>query len=973
MFSVQGTWGPQDVVDAFRRALIDVNLEPSESSVLKGDGQLHRYHVAGDKRASRNGWYVFHADGFPTAVFGTWKDGGTSHTWHLDVGRKMNAAERAESRKRIEAARAASAAHLEAERTKAREKSRRLWEEARSDVDVTHPYLSKKGVRPHGIRQLRELLLVPLRDTSGELHGLQFIAADGTKKFGRGTAKAGHYHAIAQPHPGGVLAICEGYATGATVHELTGWPVVVAFDAGNLALVAEALRAKLPDVHLVICADNDRGTEGNPGLTKARAAAQAVGGIVIAPEFEIDESGSDWNDFAAARGSQAAREALERGIEISPLSEPATPPWDATPEPAPAAATHAPRNIYPFPDKKPKARSSDGGRTSRDDYLAGFTVDDEAVWFRGRGKGPDEPLEPPFRVCPPLRVLALLRDTEQENWGLLIEFSDKDGHVHRWAVPWRMFSGSGEEMRAELLRQGFFVPPSQKARNLFVEYLAQAKPDQRARSVERTGWHGEGEQRVFVMPGGTIGHCNEPVHFQSESLRDRVYRQAGEPGAWRSDVADLCRGNSRLVLAVSIAFASMLLHPAEEESGGFHLRGGSSTGKTTALRVAASVFGGPDYLRRWRATDNALEAVAAMHNDTVLILDELAQVDPKVAGQAAYMLANGEGKQRAHRTGSARPVLSWRTLVLSAGEISLAEHMRQDGKKAQAGQEVRLADVSADAGKGYGLFETLHGYTDAAALSRALCASAAQVYGTAAPEFITAVLRAGDALREEMRVMRAAFCRAVLPGKADGQAYRAANRFALVAVAGELASRWGITGWEAGEADKAARICFRAWLEQRGGAANIEPARMVAQVKQFLERHGEARFVPWGSNRQDWVIKDRAGFRRASSVQGTSDFAESFYVLPETFKNEVCAGFDYREVARALVAVGALKYDDKGRKFTQKVRLPGMGGTPSCYVILPSIWETREDGDVLEGSGKVALYSESYSPGGDSGATGTSL
>jgi putative DNA primase/helicase len=391
----------------------------------------------------------------------------------------------------------------------------------------------------------------------------------------------------------------------------------------------------------------------------------------------------------------------------------------------------------------------------------------------------------------------------------------------------------------------------------------------------------------------------------------------------------------------------MLLHLTEEESGGFHFRGGSSTGKTTALRVAATVFGGPEYLRRWRATDNALEAVAAMHNDTVLILDELAQVDPRVAGQAAYMLANGEGKQRAHRTGTARPVLRWRTLVLSAGEISLAEHMRQDGKKAQAGQEVRLAEVPADARQGYGLFETLHGYADAAALSRALCASAAQSYGTAAPEFIKAVLRqGGDALRDEVRSMRGAFCRAVLPGKADGQAYRAANRFALVAVAGELASRWGITGWEAGEADEAARSCFRAWLEHRGGPANVEPARMVAQVKQFLERHGEARFVPWRSDGQHWAIKDRAGFRKPTPQAGTLEAAETFYVLPETFQNEVCAGFDYREVARALVAVGALKYDKKGHKFTQKVRLPLLGGTPSCYVILPSIWQTDEDGQV---------------------------
>ncbi|MGQ0501425.1 MAG: DUF927 domain-containing protein [Panacagrimonas sp.] len=902
---------------------------------------------------------MLHGDGLPAGEFGTWRDAGASHTWHANIGRELSAAEQAQTRQRIEAARAARAAALDAEREKGRKKAARLWAEARPSVRVTHPYLAKKCVRAYGIRQLGEQLLIPVRDTAGELFGLQFVQPDGSKKFGTGTAKAGRYHAIGKPKAGAVLGIAEGYATGATVHELTGWPVAVAFDAGNLLPVAVALRAKLPDVRLVILADNDHGTTGNPGQTKAHEAAAAVGGIVIAPEFEPGDTGTDWNDLCAAWGAERARAALLGGVEATPAVETETSTQAAPAEPA-AVSAHAPASAAPgarvvsLDQRREKNRAGSGQiaapkpNRARDDYAAGFTVDIDAVWFRGRGKGPDEPLEPPFRVCPPLRVLAYLRDTEQENWGLQIDFEDKDAHTHRWALPWRMFSGSGEEMRGELLRQGFFVPPSQKARNLFVEYLAQAKPNQHARSVERTGWHGEGAARVFVMPDRTIGETREPVYFQSESLRDRVYRSAGELADWRTDVADLCRGNSRLLFVVSMAFASMLLHATGEEPGGFHLRGGSSTGKTTALRLAASVFGGVDYLRRWRATDNALEAVAAMHNDALLILDELAQVDPKMAGQAAYMLGNGEGKQRAHRTGSARPVLRWRLLFLSAGEVSLAEHMRQDGKTAQAGQETRLAEIPADAGAGRGLFETLHGHADAAAFSRALCASAAQYHGTAAPAFIEGVLRRGEKLADELRTARAAFCASVLPSKADGQAWRVASRFALVAAAGELASRMGITGWEAGEAEGAARTCFRAWLELRGGATNVEPARMVAQVRQFLERYGEGRFAPWkedGSN--DWITNDRAGFRKPFVQAGTLESADAFYVLRETFRDQICAGFDPSDVARVLADVGALDRDEKSRKYTKRVRLPRLGLT-WCYVILPSIWATAEGADPIE-------------------------
>lgn len=966
-----------EVEAAFFNAMCAAGIVPTDRGAIVADGKLQRFHVDGDKPRTRNGWCVLYADGLPAGEFGTWRDGGASHTWHAAIGRELSPSEHAEMRKRMQVARDARAKLQEAERRKAAEKAARLWSQAQRRVSAAHPYLKAKSVRAYGIRQLREQLLIPLRDTSGTLHGLQFIQADGRKVFGTGTAKAGKYHGIGKPGAGAVLGICEGYATGATAHELTGWPVAVAFDAGNLRPVAEALRAKFADARLVLLADNDHTTTGNPGLTKAREAAQAVGAVVVVPAFDAGESGSDWNDYAGERGAEAARSALFAAVESAADAEQAqaSPASAQTPEPTPAAGASAPKAVAPDMRHKvkdkgtPKAGRGGGGARSRDDYPAGFTVDEEAVWFRGRGKSGDE-LEPAFRVCPPLRVLACLRDTEQENWGLLIEFEDKDVHTHRWALPWRLFSGSGEEMRSELLRQGFFVPPSQRARNLFVEYLAQARPNQHARSVERTGWHGDGARRVFVLPDRTIGDTSEPVYFQSESLRDRVYKQAGQPADWRSDVADLCRGNSRLVFSVSMGFASMLLHLAGEECGGFHLRGGSSSGKTTALRVAASVFGGSDYLRRWRATDNALEAVASMHNDALLILDELAQVDPKMAGAAAYMLGNGEGKQRAHRTGSARPVLRWRLLFLSAGEVSLAEHMRQDGKRAQAGQETRLAEIPADAGSGRGLFENLHGYADGAAFSRALCTAAAQHHGTAAPAFIAAILQAGEKLADELRTMRAAFCSSVLPPKADGQAWRVASRFALVAAAGELASRLGITGWEPGEAEGAARACFRAWLELRGGAANVEPARMIAQVRQFLERHGEQRFSPWFDTEDTkWITKDRAGFRRPFIQPGTLESADAFYVLKETFRVEICAGFDPRDVARALADVGALQRDEKGRKFMQRHRLPHMGLT-WCYVILPSIWQTGDDTDTS--TDEQAAQQEATEDAGTTGTAGTS-
>ena len=126
--------------------------------------------------------------------------------------------------------------------------------------------------------------MVPMRDPEGTLHSLQFIGADGRKTFLTGGRKRGCYHAIGKPDR--VLCVCEGYATGATIYKTTGHATAVAFDAGNIEPVAKGLRRKFPALMMVICADNDTETEGNPGLTSAMKAARAVGAALALPQFE---------------------------------------------------------------------------------------------------------------------------------------------------------------------------------------------------------------------------------------------------------------------------------------------------------------------------------------------------------------------------------------------------------------------------------------------------------------------------------------------------------------------------------------------------------------------------------------------------------------------------------------------------------------------------------------------------------------
>lgn len=567
-----------------------------------------------------------------------------------------------------------------------------------------------------------------------------------------------------------------------------------------------------------------------------------------------------------------------------------------------------------------------------------FEVAPAGVAFIGTGK--DGERLPALWICSRLSVRAKTRDAKSGEWGRLLEWKDDDGVTHQWAMPLELLQGDGADVRRELARLGLAISPSKKARDLLASFLQVWPVEDRARCVDRLGWYGG----VFVTPAESIGQDGEIVVFQNAHAIEPAYSVAGTVEEWRDSVGRLAAGNSRLVFALSVAFAGALADVVGEDSGGFHFRGASSSGKTTALKVAASVWGNPNtYPRLWRATANGLEGLAALHNDGLLILDELSQIDPKEAGEAAYLLANGQGKARASRTGAARQSARWRLLFLSAGEESLSALMTQAGRKVNAGQEIRLADIDADAGAGLGAFEALHDQPTPAALALALKDAAAKYHGAIGLIWLRCIVADRSTLADFIAAGIRRFVAEVVPKDAAGQVLRVARRFGLVAMAGELASGcdlvgpgYGLTGWAEGEATTAARKCFAAWLEGFGGIGNREERAMLSQVRAFFEAHGASRFALL----DDTFPNDRPIANRAGFVRPTADGGREFLVLPEAFRKEVCAGHDPKAAARVLVAAGWL-LPAEGRHIAQRVRVPGLGLT-RCYVFSSRMWEDNE-------------------------------
>ena len=753
-------------------------------------------------------------------IFGDFVNGISSHVFNSDYkGKRLEKAVNEMIRVRKEAEEEMRQVHEHAV-----QKAENLWNSIRETSE--HPYLSKKKVLSHGLREYKGCLVIPLRDIEGKLWSLQFITKNSEKRFLNGGRKKGCYFLI------GTLAenafICEGYATGATIYECTGEPVVVAFDSGNLKPVAQALRKKYPNLKMILCADNDCYHENsvNPGIEKAKEVAVATVSKVVVPCFKDTSSKpTDFNDLFILEGRDAVNAILKSTTQQSPNNIP-----------------------------------------------AGFSLSKDGLFFVS------DKTNDTIKICDYISVEAFIRELDG-SISRLIKLRDYRGDFSETIITSKMFANGGDQAKVHLISKGFIMKWNGVEKRKLMEYILLSIPNKEVKLVDCTGYCGN----AYLRPDQVIG--NEDNVLLSTNLRDDAFGTKGSLEGWIQNVSIYCVGNSRLMFAASLAFASLLLNPCNVQSGGFHLAGTSSTGKTTCLRVASSIFGSPQYLKTWRATDNALESLAFKRNDALLVLDELSEMSAQKAGNVAYMFSHGEGKDRLGKDCNLRETFHWRTLFLSSGEVDLVAHLSEVDNKSKAGQEMRFISIPSNSiNRTNGLFENLHGFSDVSEFGKHLQDSSAKYYGYPSIEFVKHILKEGkieEKYNDELKRLKIGY----LPENPTSQDNRVFERFMFVGFAGELATRYGLTGWLPGEAYQSALTCFQSWLKEKGGVGDLEEKRLMEQVLAFFETHVSSRFFDLDSF-PDQRITNLAGYKRKTG----DDLI--YYVTTSVFKNEICKGFN---------------------------------------------------------------------------------
>jgi hypothetical protein len=503
------------------------------------------------------------------------------------------------------------------------------------------------------------------------------------------------------------------------------------------------------------------------------------------------------------------------------------------------------------------------------------------------------------RIGNHLDCVAYVNNPDSNGAALYLEFKSIRGGIVKWSMDRGYIVSDTGVMLSELMKRGYHFKLSYK--KVLIDYLNSLGADvsKTYTLVEQTGWVGS----RYVSQHKTYGE-GDLVFRDIEPSSEVATEIKGTLDDWKTNVAAKCDHNSRLIFVLGVAFAAPLLPVVGLESGGFHFMGDTSTGKTTAAKVAVSVTG-EKIIPNWRSTSNGLESIAGAHNHSLLALDEIGQADEKSVGDSTYMLRNGQGKTRMTKNLTNRKAATWDLIFLSTGENSLASYMAIAGKVQKGGQEVGLPDIPAvPNGSPFGLFESIHGVENSKVFAEKLEADCKKYRGTAIDEFLTRLVidrqdKAFDGLTAG-RVFKAS--KKLAEGTIDHAVSRVANRFGLVQVGLELAHSYGILPFPFDRIEWAVKKMFDDWLTSRGGDGSIEIKKACDRIRHLIvtNEHSDRVFDPRKNDGQ--IVRNLLGYKVAGLEGETLEL-----LIPTTvFDKELCDGVNKSKLIAELQVRGWL-------------------------------------------------------------------
>jgi len=465
---------------------------------------------------------------------------------------------------------------------------------------------------------------------------------------------------------------------------------------------------------------------------------------------------------------------------------------------------------------------------------AAFDASRFALFPEGVYELPEPDAGEPIYICTPLRVDAVFADQSGTGRGRLVSIL-ADGEWLRIPVTNSALHCRPSEVVAKLVDQGLEIAPDKKSKDRLMMVLKTWTSDVRLQTVKRMGWVDD-SYSSFTAGASLIGHADRLPLTSANGMTSGLITR-GSADDWKAQVGMLCRDNPLMILAASLAFSGPLLRPLNMQGGGLHFRGESSCGKSTLLKLATSVWGGEQIITQWNTTSNGLEAIASTVNDMLLPLDEIGEISAADLYKATYALANGKGKGRARSDGSLAEQARWRLALISTGELSLNEKLSESRRAPKDGQEVRFIDVEADR-RTYGAFDSLHGAVNGSAFSDMVQASLRHAYGAPGRAFVEQLIDSNALHRVDLRAhvdRMASGWITRLPSAPDGQIARVATRFATISLAGTMATKFGLTGWDQAAAHDAAEQAFRDWYDRRYGDKRDAVDAFVRPLQDFLK------------------------------------------------------------------------------------------------------------------------------------------